>query len=779
MAQRERRSEDNDPVAPVDLRLVPVAVAGWAAGWFGTWGTSAAWAGLGTGVVIVVVAAVLRRSAWLVGTALMMAVVGVLGGAYSVRLQSGPLAELAHGEAVVSADLVVRTDPSLRPAKGAKPAYATLDTTLVAVTGRGETWRMRAPVLVVAGGDTSSTVTGLVVGSRVRVSGRLASPDRGDAIAAVLRVRGAVEIIRPPGAAASRVERIRAGLRRSVEHRRPEPRALVPALVLGDTSRVQPELVADFQTTGLTHLTAVSGANLTLLLAFLLVLARWVGVRGWWLRVVGLAGVAVFIALCRTEPSVLRAAAMGLVALAALGAGGRRAGLRNLSVAMIVLLLVDPFLSRSLGFALSVLASGGIIWWARSWAQVLNRWLPQVVAELVSVPLAAHLATLAVVAGISGQISVSGLLTNALAGPFVGPATVLGFAAAGASQISAVLAAVFGFGAAWSAQAIIWVAHVGAGLPGSSWQWPVNPVALTWLGVASLLVGMVMRWVLVRPWLTLGLSVAMVAGLAGAPAQPGWPPHGWLVVACDIGQGDGLVVRSGPHAAMVVDAGPDPAPMDRCLDQLEIEEVPLVVLTHFHADHVDGLTGVFDGRRVGQVWVNPLSEPGYEVDRVRRLAATHHASISTPPPGLGATVGEVELRVVGPVSHPMLGEDTSSVQNDSSLVVLARVDGLTILLTGDVEPPGQRAILATGVDLRADVLKIPHHGSARQEPAFFAATHASVAIASAGVDNDYGHPAPRTVQLAQSLGMTVLHTDRDGAVAVSRQDGVVSVVSQK
>lgn len=86
----------------------------------------------------------------------------------------------------------------------------------------------------------------------------------------------------------------------------------------------------------------MSGANLTLLLAFLLTVARWLGVRGWWLRGVGLAGVVVFVALCRTEPSVLRAAAMGLVALAALGSGSRSAGLRNLSVAMVSLLPVEP-----------------------------------------------------------------------------------------------------------------------------------------------------------------------------------------------------------------------------------------------------------------------------------------------------------------------------------------------------------------------------------------------------------------------------------------------------
>ena len=267
--------------------------------------------------------------------------------------------------------------------------------------------------LVIIGAAEVERWSQLPVGSRLTVLARLQPPDRGSELAAVVAVRGRPTHVASPSAPLRLVEKVRQGLRASVEHRGVEARGLVPALVLGDTSALTPELTKDFETTGLSHLTAVSGANLTLLLAFLLFAARWLGVRGRWLRLVGLLGVVAFVGLCRTEPSVLRAAAMGLVALAALGSGGRRAGLRNLALAMIVLLLVDPYLSRSVGFALSVLASGGIIWWARSWASLLCRWLPRLIAEALTVPLAAQLSTLPVVAAISGQVSVAGLMANA------------------------------------------------------------------------------------------------------------------------------------------------------------------------------------------------------------------------------------------------------------------------------------------------------------------------------------------------------------------------------
>jgi competence protein ComEC len=731
-------------------------------------------------VAVTLVVACLRRSARFLAVALITT--AIVGAAIIDvhRLRNGPVASLADQEAMVSADLEIRTDPHLVAGTGVRAGAAIMKAVTVRIAGRGHAWLVRAPVLVVVTGPQLGQWLQIPVGTRVAVSGRLEMADRGSDVAAVLRgVRDSPLVVGRPSTGLRLVERVRAGLRRAVADRPPEPRGLVPALVLGDTSGLDEDLTRDFRTTGLTHLTAVSGANLTLLLAFVLTVARWVGVRGWWLRCVGLAGVLVFIALCRTEPSVLRAAAMGLVALVALGSGSRSAGLRNLAVAMVILLLVDPFLGRSIGFALSVLACAGIVWWARSWTVIMNRWLPLIISESIAVPLAAQLATIPVVAAISDRVSVAGLAANALAGPFVGPATVLGFAAAGSSLLSGTLGAVFGFGAAGCAQVIIWIATVGAQLPGSEWQLPATPVILIWLAVSAVLVGLLMAHVLARIWLSLLLGGVMIICLSTAPRQPGWPPRDWVLVACDVGQGDGLVVRTGRGSAIVVDSGPDPSAMRACLDRLGIRRVPLLIITHLHADHVDGLAGVLEHRRVGQLWLSPLAPPGPLAAMITSRAGRQRIPVNAPQTGTRARVGEVELQVLGPVEHVAPDQDESSKQNDGSLVIMVEVAGLGLLLTGDVEPPGQQAILGTGADLRADVLKIPHHGSAQQDPAFFAATQARIAIASAGAHNDYGHPAPRTVQLVHSLGMTLLRTDQDGSVAIRRDPNRLAAVTQR
>jgi competence protein ComEC len=771
-------------VHPPDLRMVPAGAAAWAAAWAGTSETAAGLAIAATGVMVGVTVAALRRSALMASIAVVIAVTAGVGLIDVHRLRSGPVALLAAREAAVSAEIETRSDPhpvatDETAGRGPVRKAAVVRAATVRLEGRGGLWRVRAPVLLIVSGPELEKWLQMPVGSRVRVDGRLQSPNPASDVAAVLRVRGAPVVVRPPSAGLRLVERVRAGLRQSVADRRPEPRALVPALVLGDTSGLEQALTENFKSTGLTHLTAVSGANLTLLLAFLLTVARWIGLRGWTLRIVGLVGVIIFVALCRTEPSVLRAAAMGLVALAALGSGSRAAGVRNLAVASLILLLGDPFLARSIGFTLSVLACAGIVWWARRWTMIINRWLPLLVAESIAVPLAAQLATTPVVAAISGRVSMSGLAANALAGPFVGPATVLGFAAAAASLVSSVLAAVFGLGAAWSAQMIIWIARVGSQLPGSEWHLPVTPLNLTWLTISSVLLGISLAYLLARPWLSLLLAVIMIICLCGAPRQPGWPPRDWLLVACDVGQGDGLAIRTDHRSAIVIDSGPAPAAMRSCLDGLGISRVPVLIITHFHADHVAGLIGVLQHRSVGQIWVSPLLPAGTLDAELRRQAMQRRIPLSAPLPGTRAGIGQAELEVLGPVSHVAVDQDESSRQNDSSLVIMVNTAGVRVLLTGDVEPAGQQAILSTGVDLHADVLKIPHHGSAQQEPAFIAASRARLAIASAGIDNDYGHPAPRTVQLVRSLGMTLLRTDRNGSIAVRVRQGRLAAVTQR
>ena len=669
-----------------------------------------------------------------------------------------PVTALAEQHAAVQMRLVTTSDPVLHEGRFAD--YVVLRARAEMVEGRAVRHRVRSPVLVVADRGWQSVPLGTTLDAR----GRLAPPRTQD-LTGVLSPRGPPEVVATPGRLFRAADALRASVRSAVAHHAPGPRTLVPALVDGDDAGMPGEITESFRVAGLTHLLAVSGTNLTLVVGSLLILARWGGVRARGLLLVGVVGVAGFVLLARTEPSVLRAAVMGSVALLGMGTNGRARGGRALGVAVLGLLLVDPWLAQSAGFALSTLATAGILWLAPGWRDRLVRWLPRWVAEAISVPLAAQLACTPLVAGLSGQVSLVAVVANLAAAPLVGPATVLGLGGGVVGLVWSSAGQVVAAPAAWCASVIITVAVRSAALPVAAVDWSAQPWSIGVLTAICLVLALTVGAFLSRPVAAIALGLLMVLAVLVPLPTPGWPPRGWVMVACDVGQGDGLVLRAGEHRAVVVDTGPDPAAMDSCLDRLGIQEIPLVVLTHFHADHIDGLAGALDGRAVGAIEVTSLADPLGGVREVEAVARQAGVEVRRASYGESGRVGDLRWQVIGP-SHLPSG-DSASPPNDASLVLLVDVHGVRLLLMGDEEEPSQAQLWRdTGRTLRADVLKVTHHGSARQDSDLVRGIGARLAVISVGVDNDYGHPAPRLLALLRGSRMQVARTDQDGDVAV-------------
>ncbi|CAM5576156.1 Competence protein ComEC OS=Streptomyces albaduncus OX=68172 GN=FHS32_000441 PE=4 SV=1 [Streptomyces griseoloalbus] len=238
------------------------------------------------------------------------------------------------------------------------------------------------------------------------------------------------------------------------------------------------------------------------------------------------------------------------------------------------------------------------------------------------------------------------------------------------------------------------------------------------------------------------------------------------MVMCDVGQGDALVLAAGGNTGVVVDAGPDPLLVDDCLRSLGVTRVPLVILTHFHADHVAGLTGVLRGREVGGIGATALEEPADQVAAVRRAATATGVPLTRVAAGERRRVGDLTWEVLWP---PPGGHPAMEGPNDASVALLVRTGTLRLLLLGDLEPPAQRALARSPAarDLAGvDVLKVAHHGSAYQDPGLVRLTAPRLALISTGEDNTYGHPAPSTLAALRAGGAEVLRTDRDGALAV-------------
>ena len=589
----------------------------------------------------------------------------------------------------------------------------------------------------------------LDVGAEVELSGTARALPTGDrAVLTVSASRGLRVLHEPEGVLAVAAD-LRRGLVGSASGLPPPGAGLIPGLAVGDTSAVTPELDAAMKESSLSHLTAVSGANCAIVvgLAFGAVAAVG-GSRG--ARVAGgVVALIGFVLLVTPEPSVVRAAAMALIAMLAVLLGRTGAGIAVLSLAVTVLLVADPWLSGSLGFALSAVATSSLLLWARPLATGLARRMPRAMALALSVPLAAQLACGPLLVIITPTVPLYGVIANLLAAPAAPIATIVGLAAcltAPLPWVQSGLTAIAWLPAAW----IAGTAQTISSLPGDQVPWLEG-----WTGVAALAaVSMAIGAVIVVPRLRRAgptstpqrvraaavLLLAVVAGvLAGGAALASVAgrftlPADWSILACDVGQGDAVLLRSAGAIALI-DTGPDPERLDTCLSRAGVDHIDLLVLTHFDLDHVGGLDAVVG--RVGTALHGPSGTP----EGARVLTRLHGGGARTlqAHTGTTGTLGLSTWRVLWPRA------DTRAYQpgNDLSVVLDVRGGGMpTSLFLGDLSASPLAALAASGdPGPPYDLVKVAHHGSADQDGRLYELADPAIALVTVGAENTYGHPA--------------------------------------
>ncbi|MGW4844097.1 ComEC/Rec2 family competence protein [Nocardia brasiliensis] len=751
----------------------------------------------------------------------------------------------------------------------------------------GERWVLRANLREYRYGARTVQTGGAVVilaagagwaqlspGQRVQFPAKADLPRQRDLTVATLRAVGEPK---PMGVLPwwQRLARsVRTDFAGAVTHALPaEPAGLLPALVVGDTSALSDQVREDFEIAGLEHLCAVSGTNFTILLAVVLGAVRGLTLGPRAAALIAGLVLVLFVIVARPDPSVLRAGAMGSITLLALVTGRRKQALPALCAAIIGLLAVWPALAVSMGFALSACATGGLILLAPSWADWLRaRGWWRLPAELCAVAAAAFVVTAPLVIAVTGKLSLVAILANMLVEPVIAPITVIGAVAAVLASIWSPLAESVVHCAAPPLWWLLFVAEHAAAVPGASVAVP-GGLAGGLVAAAIIVVGILaLRFAASR---RLVLTVAFGVAAVLIPVRiwhPGWPPSGWVLAVCDVGQGDGLALSTGDGSAVVIDVGPEPRRIRMCLNRLGISRVALLVLTHPHADHIGGLAGALDGRAVAAIAVGAgeiedapvfprLSESAPNVgsapvsrqsdadgceapgaqgeparpsaagvdpndgelevercapaeagcsysgdegasscasddlcatggERCRRTGAAPAARAAgarvenltqmantarrerIPVLALAAgqvlEIGGVRLTVLAPEltgARPTPGAEAEDA-NDRSIVLAADTAAGRILLTGDIEAPAQQSLLRRGIALRADILKLPHHGSRTTAKAFLDAVHPRLTLISVGVENTFGHPHHGILAELDTLGTTVLRTDHHGDLLV-------------
>jgi competence protein ComEC len=616
--------------------------------------------------------------------------------------------------------------------------------------------------------DFSEINNDIEFGTKLKVKGHLKSYDFQN-ITYSLKVED-FQIVRKPNLLDKSLNTIRSNFLNISSKTRGDAIELLPGLILGDTRNQSQSLNQDMKNSGLTHLTAVSGGNIAILLLAIIWLSQKLNFNLRKQIIIGLITLILFALLVRTEPSVVRASFMGAVALFGLFKGTRKHGLSALAITICVALLIDPNLSTSWGFSLSVFATAGLLLFTRPFADQITRAIPRIpeaLAVLIAVALSAQISTAGLIAGFSGQITLWSIPANVLVAPVIPFVTILGYLALLFSNIFFPLGLLFGLLASYFANWIGFIARLFASFNSSLIQVPkglVGFILVTTLTViVCLVVILIFRFKLIdsKSFGILFLIIFLLLFVWGNYRAKSWPMKDWQFVMCDVGQGDGLVLKDSTGKVLVVDVGPNGKLMNDCLKSLKVKSIDALILTHFHADHVQGLELVRNRHEIKKIYVTWVEDPIYEVKRIRELLQDFKTIQMKA--GDSIKLGEMVIQSLWPTDNKI---EIDSIPNNSSIVNLVTIKNASFLLTGDIEPPAQEMIRNLWKIPQVDVVKIPHHGSRFQDSKFVQWTRARLALVSVGKENSYGHPAKSALDLYRDSGMQVLSTDEVGSIAI-------------
>lgn len=610
-------------------------------------------------------------------------------------------------------------------------------------------------------------------GQHFSARGRL-EPQTGRREAAFLRARQSQ--ISGEGSGVTRiVARIGASLDAVLADFSPPARGLIPGVALGNDSQVPDELNAAMKMTSLTHLTAVSGGHVSIMTVLVLLV---VGRRNRYLS--GLAcSVALFalVALVGTEASVLRAVLMGSVVLLAMFLGKNAHAFSALATACLLASIIDPWLATSYGFLLSVSATAGIIIAGRPLADHLSMILPPGLADACAVPLVAQISCAPVLALFSDTGSVWGVLANALVAPVVAPLTLLGLGAAVAAPLCTPLATLLAGGASLCTWWLAAVARHLAAWPGSGIPLLLATlVQLGMLGAAALPwrryfpPGVVarmpahrrvlnyLRGIGVAGWLLLACTVVAGGGALWWYFSPvaSAIPEDWEAVQCDVGQGSALIARKNGKTLMI-DLGPPGGGAAQCLREAGVTHLDVLVLSHFHMDHVGDLPAVLEAVSVGETWISPNYAPLENSAWALAKLAAAGIRVREVTAGTEFTAGGADF---AKVVWPRGAVDSDKRANADSIVVEIDVaGGVTVLADTDRESQERMAQSLSP----ARTVIVGHHGSADHSVRIPQLLRPRYALVSVG-ENDYGHPAPSIYQ--SFAGSEIFETQRCGAITL-------------
>ena len=554
----------------------------------------------------------------------------------------------------------------------------------------------------------------------------------------------------------------------------PEPySSLFGSIIFGmKGSPIPDEIKNNYQKSGVVHILVASGQQVSILIGVCLLAFSALRMPAALVLIITSFITWSFAAMTGFGASILRAAIMGQIMIA--GKTFDRDGdfLNSLCLSALVLLVMDPYNLFDIGFQLTFLATWALVYAAPLINKTLQKYLPKYVALPVSIAMAPVLATSPISAYNFSQLTPVAFLSNIIVVPMAEMLTVLGFISTAAGLLVPFLSYVLdGF-----IFAMIYV------LDGSITFFSHLPGAYTYIEKPDFIWIMLYYAFLVylmikakkdelipgfRRWkyrILLFFAIFVFFNTISSFSQS----RGELLITfIDVGQGDSILVETPDERKVLIDAGPKT--VVPFLHTKGINSLDMVVLTHPHDDHAGGLPAVLQEIKVKEVLDTALPYESYAYRNFLRLINENRIKYNIAKAGQFIDLGDVKASILGPPEQFI--EGTLSDPNNNSIVIRLVYGKTSFMLTGDLAFEGEKEIMDKGYDIKSDVLKIGHHGSATStSDEFLDEVRPKVAVISVGKYNKFGHPSHKTLDRLSERGIRIFRTDEDGAVFV-RSDG--------
>lgn len=562
----------------------------------------------------------------------------------------------------------------------------------------------------------------------------------------------------------------------------PEPMsALARGMVLGERSDIDRELRRDLSAAGISHLIAISGQNIVLLAALITALAAPLAGRRW-AAAIAMAGVLGYALFLGAPPAILRATMMASLFVLAPVFGRQSGGVGALMLTGMILTAVDPQIVGDLSFQLSFAAVGGLMILSSPISECLSRFfalvhLPaaEVLTEVLAVTAAAWLATLPIIAINFETLSLVGIGANVLVVAAFTPMLVAALLTIPASY----LPGNFDLLLSWPAWALFayfrWVGETVASLPTASISvsgftslhaacFYAALLAAAWLISGSRPVYEIEKPTIVRPGPVVFVPALVVLNLLVWPGFFNDDDSELRVSFLDVGQGDAILVETPGDGRILIDGGSDPARLIRELDEalgFGSRRIDLLLVTHIDTDHASGTIAVLERYNVELVAWNGFDNESSLANAWNAAVDESDAKVFTLSGGDELHIDDVSVKVLWPLKAPTPG----AIENESSLVLRLAYGEANVLLTGDIGFATETALLAGGLALEAEILKVAHHGSAGSSlQEFLIAVDAEFAVVQSGASNSFGHPTAAALSRLVESGATVVRNDLEGTI---------------